>query len=253
MKRVLFVLLCVAGQASAQTGDSTLTPPFPEKSQFKRGLITEFGIMPASTFLPAIRSFFAANQIPSGVLVNLFFHYGVGLRFNRTKVLLQYGSGLKGSEASDPASTTGTTYVLQNSVANYTTVSVGYDLVNSRNRRLYLNAGIGGMSYGFTIFRRTNQVLSFPAILQTSQAGNVSSLLLRNVTYLDINLEYTQREKRKRSAQWVTRLGYRNGLRARMYESQAFVLTNAPRERVRQIYLQLLFSLSTNGDKWRIR
>jgi len=248
MKRFLFILLCVAGRA--QTGDSTLTPPFPEKSQFRRGLITEFGIMPAITFLPSIRSFFAANQIPSGVPVNLFFHYGVGLRFNRTKFLLQYGSGLKGSEASSSASTT---YILQNSVANYTTLSAGYDLVNSRNRRLYLNAGIGGMSYGFTIFQRTNQVVSFPAILQTSQVGNVSSLFLRNVTYLDVNLEYTQREKRKRSAQWVTRLGYRNGLNARMYESQAFVLTDAPRERVRQIYLQLLFSLSTNGDKWRIR
>ncbi|MBC8155650.1 MAG: hypothetical protein H7Z72_22405 [Bacteroidetes bacterium] len=146
--------------------------------------------------------------------------------------------------------TTGPELVAQSSIARVTSLWVGYDVMNSRNRRLYINAGFGGMDYGLNVLRRTNQAVPFGTILQTAQTGVIPSLRLRGVGYIDVNLEYAQREKGRRSAGFTTRLGYRTGTYAKAYESDAYQLIDAPKERVSQIYLQTVINTSVNSDKW---
>lgn len=253
MKRLIFLLLITTQVAFGQADDSTASVSITPKSDFKYGLIGDFGFAPTATLLPTIRSFFRDNQIRSDGSLTLFLNFGFGVRLRRLKLLAQNGFGLKNARAYSELPATGSESVAQNSVANYTGLLVGYDVVNSRNRRLYINVGLGGMEYGFNIFRRTNQTVPFQSVLQTGQTGTLSSLLLRNVGYVDVNLEYAQREKRKRSIEYVIRLGYRSGTYAKAYESDAFLLIDAPRDRIGQIYLQTSLSLSANNNKWKFR
>ena len=125
---------------------------------------------------------------------------------------------------------------------------IGYDIVNARNRRVYINAGIGGMGYEFSIYRQTAQPVSFPTILQQTPLGSVPSLSLTN-TYWDVNVEYCQREKRKRAAQNVLRIGYRRGFRPEPFTSDAFQLTDAPTDRISQFYIQAGYYFSSNYTK----
>lgn len=253
MNRLLLLLLISAHTALGQVSDSAATAPFPPKSNFKRGLIADFGFSPTLTRLPTLRSFFSANQIRLDASLVLFCHFGFGVRFNRLKLLAQNGFGLS-SKTEDPISANKPDeFVAQTTVANYTGLFLGYDVLNARNRRLYVNVGLGGLEYGFNIYKRSNQTVPFQSILQTGQSGVVSSLLLRNVGYLDVNVEYAYREKRKLSIEYAIRLGYRSGTYAKAYESEAYLLTNAPKDRIGQIYLQTTLSLSANSDKFRIR
>lgn len=253
MKRLLFTLLLTTQVALGQADDSTATLSIPPKSDYKYGLIGDFGLSPTLTLLPTIRSFFRDNQIRPDASLALFLHFGFGVRLRRFKLLVQNGFGTKDTKTYSDLPATGFESVAQNSVANYTGLLVGYDVVNSRNRRLYVNIGIGGMEYGFNIFRRTNQAVPFQTILQTGQTGTLSSLLLRNVGYVDVNLEYAHRERRKRGIDVVTRLGYRSGTYTKAYESDAFQLTDAPKDRIGQIYLQTSLSLSTNNNKLKFQ
>lgn len=253
MKRYLFAFFLLTHGVTAQTRDSIFTDTIPAISNFKRSIIIEFGLAPTVTRLPTIRSFFRANQIQPDPSLSLFFNFGFGFRLKRFKVLAQNGIGLKNARTYYELPTTGPESVAQSSIANYTSLWVGYDVLNSRNRRLFINAGLGGMEYGLNVLRRTNQAVPFGAILQTAQTGVISSLRLREVGYIDVNLEYARREKRRQSVGFTTRLGYRTSTYAKAYESDAYQLTGAPKERISQIYLQTVFSFSFNGDKWGFR
>jgi len=251
MKTYLLLALLIAPGAFCQPSDSSST--FPEKSHFRRGIITEFGLAGTVTGLSNLRSFFRSNQIRGASIFDLYVSIGGGVRLNRVKILAQYGFGIKDDKAYYDSAQNGNELVARNTLANYSALFVGYDLINTRNRRLYLNAGLGSLEYGYSLFRRSSQPVSFPAILSTSQPGTVPSLLLRNAGYVDVNLEYAQREKKKRSFEYTIRLGYRRGLSARAYESDAFPLVNAPRDRINQWYLQTVFNSSFNGEKLRFR
>ena len=253
MKPLVFLLLITTQVALGQVQDSAAVISIPPKSNFKYGLISDLSLSPTFTLLPNIRSFFRSNQIRADGPLTFFLNIGFGVRVKRFKFLSQIGFGLKRATPYYEFPATGSEFIAQNSVANYTSLLVGYDVVNSRNRRLYINLGLGGMEYGFNIFRRTNQAIPFQTILQTGQTGTVPSLLLRNIGYVDINVEYGHRERRKRSIDFVTRLGYRSGTYAKEYESEAFPLINAPRDRIGQIYIQSVLSLSTNNNRWKFR
>ncbi len=253
MKRFLFLLLMTAHAAAGQTGDSTVTSPFPPVSNFKRGFIAEIGFSHTLTSLPNIRSFFRSNQVQSGGSLDLFVNIGFGLRFNRLKVLSQLGYSLQSPRSYTELPATGSQLIAQKTAATYAALLVGYDLVNARNRRLYINAGFSSLEYGFTIFRRTGQTVSFPNVLQTGQPAVVPSLTLTNVGCVDVNLEYTQREKRKRNVESIIRVGYRMGTYAKAYESDAYRLIDAPKDRIGQFYLQTNFSFSVNSDRFQLR
>ena len=251
--KYLFIALLTTQVAFGQADDSTAVVSIPPKSDFKYGFASELGLSNAVTLLPNNRSFFKDNQIRPDPSLTLLVNIGFTLRINRLKLLAQNGFGLNNARTYYEFPTTGSETVVQNSIATYTGLLVGYDVLNARNRRLYINAGLGGMEYGFNIFRRTDQTVLFQNILQTTQTGTVSSLLLKNVGYVDVNVEYTQREKRKRSVGVVLRLGYRSGTYRKAYESDAFQLVNAPKDRIGQIYFQSLLNLSVNNNKWKFR
>ena len=168
---------------------------------------------------------------------------GFGVRYDRLKLGLQVGYGYSNNSQRDKDS-----LVARQVYNRYTGVLLGYDLANARNRRLYINVGFGNIHYEYNVYRRTNQVVAFQNILQTGQPGTIPSLKLSN-NFLDVNLEYTKREKRKQSAENVVRLGYRRSLQAKAWESDAYQITGGPADRISQFYLQVTYYFSSNYTK----
>ncbi|MFD2570259.1 hypothetical protein ACFSUS_06405 [Spirosoma soli] len=244
MKRFLLLFLLTSYPGLSQTTDSTAIGTLPPKSDFKYGLMAELGLTFTSTSLPQIRSFFRSNEIePAGHLDPLI-NFGVGGRYQRLKLMIQTGFrfGFTALPREESA------LVAKKVNVGYTGALLGYDVVNSRNRRLYINAGIGGVAYEYSVYRRTNQVVPFQSVLQYNQAGNIPSLRLTN-NFWDVNIEYSQREKRKQSIEHVLRLGYRRGIRANAWDSDAFQLTGAPTDRISQFYFQGTYYFSSNYRK----
>ena len=153
MKRLLLLLLITTQVAVGQADDSTAVATLPIKSDFQFGLISDLGLLTTATLLPNIRSFFKANQIRPDPSLAFFLNFGFGVRLRRFKLTVQNGLGLKISSDYSQLPVAGSESVAQNSVANYMGILVGYDIVNSRNRRLYINFGLGRMEHGFNIFR----------------------------------------------------------------------------------------------------
>lgn len=245
MKRFILFLLATGQTALCQTPDSTgHSAGLPPKSNYKFSLMTELGLTVASTSMPAIRSFFRANQIKPDFHLDPMLNLAFGARYGRFKGMLHGGYGVNMIQVSDQEAAV----VAQQTNSNYSGLMVGFDLANSRNRRLYLNAGVGNILYEYNVYRQSSQTVSFQNILQSDQSGNIPSLRLSN-TYLDGNLEYTQREKRKHGAATVLRLGYRRGLQAQAWESNAFRLTGAPTDRISQFYFQGAYYFSSNYSK----
>lgn len=248
MKRLLFTLLITTQVALGQATDSTETVALPTKTDLRFGLISELDIAFALGYgnLPSYRSFLKANQVGSQPGANPYINFGFGGRFNQLKIMTQVGvSALASTTPSEPSSTS---LVSRQLNAGYIGVMIGYDVVNARNRRVYINAGIGSTGYEFSIYRQTTQPVPFQNILQQTPSGSVPSLSLTN-TYWDVNVEYCQREKRKRSVQIIARIGYRRGIRPEPWTSDAFQLAGAPTDRINQVYIQAGYYFSSNYTK----
>ena len=240
MKHLLFALLLTGPAALAQAVDSAQAPGFPPKSDFKFSVITEGGFSLGLTSTPNMQAFFKQNNIERDSRVDPFAHLYVGGRYRRLKLMLQLGYGLNYyvPNEKDPR-------VVRRTYAAYTGGMLGFDVLNNRNRRLYLNLGAGSLNYDYAVINRTNQPVTLQNLPQYAQAGNIPSLELQNA-YWDINLELTQREKRKSSAGSVVRLGYRRGWQTSAWKSSVFQLLDAPQDRISQGYLEIGFYLSRN-------
>jgi hypothetical protein len=243
MQRFLFLFLLLSRAAMSQTVDSTQVTAFPPKSNFKFGIITELGFMLAHTSTPNMQSFFRQNNIDWDGAVDPFVHANVGGRYRRLKLLVQTGYGANLAALNEQAA-----LVAWRTYARYSGAMLGYDILSSRNQRLYLNVGAGGLFYDYSVYNRTNQPVAFQSLTQYSQAGNIPSLKLSN-SYWDINLELTQREKRKSDISSVLRMGYRRGWQASRWESGAFQLIGAPADRISQFYFQGSFYFSRNYSR----
>lgn len=244
----MFLLLIITKVALGQVRDSAAVTTLPTKTDFRFSFISELGTEFALGYgnLPNYRSFLKANQIKYTSRPDLFFNFGFGGRYNRLKVMVQ--TGINVGFAPVPADPGSGSLVARKLTAGYIGGMIGYDIVNARNRRVYINAGVGGMSYEFSIYRQATQPVSFQNMLQQTSTGNVPSLSFVN-TYWDVNVEYCQREKRKRSAQNVVRIGYRRGIRPEPFTSDAFQLTGAPTDRISQVYFQGVYYFSSNYAK----
>lgn len=248
MKQLVFTLLITTQVAFGQIQDSAAVVTLPTKTDFRFGFISELGTALVFGYgnLSNYRSFLKANQIKSTLGTDPFLSVGLGGRYKRLKVMAQTGVSVGFAPApTDPGSGS---LVARKLNAGYGGVMIGYDIVNARNRRVYVNAGVGGMGYEFSIYRQANQIVSFQNILQQTSTGNVPSLSFIN-TYWDVNVEYCQREKRKRSAQNVIRVGYRRGFRPELWTSDAFQLTGALTDRISQVYIQGAYYFSSNYTK----
>ena len=224
----------------SQTVDSAQVSAIPPKSNFRLSVITEMGSMLATTSTPNIESFYRQNNIEHDTPLDPFVHLNFGVRYHRLKLLGQTGYGMNYYFPNERL-----THVVRRTYASYTGALLGYDVLNDRNQRLYLNVGVGQLRYEYAVIDRTYQQVAFQNLPQFASAGNIPSLKLNN-TYWDINLELSQREKRRSSIASVFRLGYRRGWQPARRESGAFQLLDAPSDRISQFYLQGSFYLSRN-------
>jgi hypothetical protein len=232
MKRFLFVLLLGTSTTFGQVGDTTAIAPFPPKSNLKSGFLAEFGFSSAVTSLPAIRSFFRENRIKADSRVSSFYSSGFGYRHKRLKIMFLLSFGID-PEVYYPSDSS---LVARRQYQSANNLSLGYAIVNSRNRRVYLNAGIGGIRYEYTIFRPTSRVVSFQNILTQTPTGSIPSLVLTN-GYWDINAEFSQPEKQS-PFQFMFRIGYRRGWRPNAWASDAYQIVGGPADRISQFYGQ---------------
>ncbi|WP_128546153.1 hypothetical protein [Larkinella soli] len=249
MKRFLLLLLIGSHTAPAQTADSTAQVSIPPKSDFKSGMMAEIGVSVASTRIPAIRSYFRSNGIRPDSHIDPFLHFGFGGRYGRFKVMLLAGRSFSFIDLpplrDDDA---GSRPVARQVRANYGGGQIGFDLANTRNRRVYLNAGLGTIGYEYSVYRQSDEAVAFSDLPQYRPGGHIPSLILYN-HFWDVNIEYSQREKRKRSVESVLRIGYRRGLQPGTWKSDAFRLTGAPTDRISQFYIQGTYYFSSNYIK----
>ncbi|MFD1140310.1 hypothetical protein ACFQ4C_04290 [Larkinella insperata] len=241
MNRFLILMLLTTSSVMAQSVDSTTTPTIPPKSSYKFGWSAEIGITYAITSLPNVRSFFESNRIKSQGSLEPFIHFGVSARYQRLKLTAQVG--INYSHLNVPRDED--SVVARLVKAGYTGLLIGFDVVNGRNRRLYINAGVGGIGYEYSVYRRTRQAVAAQSLPQYSQPGNVPSLFLNN-GYWDVNLDYVLREKRPLSFLTAVRIGYRRALQREVWQSDAFQLIGGPSDRISQFYFQTVFGFSTN-------
>jgi hypothetical protein len=247
MKRLVFLLLVTTQVALGQIQDSTAVVPFPSKNRFKYGLFLEVSYSNALTSLPTIRSFFQESQVQADSRFNNFIGTGIGYRRNRLKTMVRFDYGIDYRALPSSERITLPFVARRQNVGNFD-LSLGYDVVNTRNSRLYLNAGIGRLRYEYTIYRLTNQVVSFKDVLQNGPPGNIPSLILDN-GYWDINIESAQREKQRQGLQLMLRLGYRRGFRASTWTSDAYQIAGGPADRIGQFYFQVGAHYSRNYNK----
>lgn len=146
----------------------------------------------------------------------------------------------------------GTTLIARRQNLSGLTLLLGYDIANTRNQRIFINAGVGSIRYEYNLFRPTNQVVSFQQLLQYAPQSSVPSLYVAN-GYWEVSVETATREKRRNAAQVVTRFGYRRGFQATPWQSDAYQLVDAPPERISQVYAQISFYLSRNYQSRRTR
>lgn len=247
MKRLLFTLLITTQVAFGQADDSTATVSIPPKNKFKYGLLLGVDFSNALTSLPTIRSFFRDAQVQADSRFNSLIGTGIGFRRDRLKVMFRFAYGIDYRALPSSEKITLPFVARRQNVGNFDLL-LGYDVVNSRNQRFYVNAGIGRLRYEYTIYRLTNQAVSFQNILQNGPPGGIPSLVLDN-GYWDVNVESVQREKQGIGLQLVLRLGYRRGFRASAWASDAYQIVGGPADQVSQVYLQIGAYCSRNYNK----
>lgn len=245
MKFVLLVLLSTGPIAFCQRPDTTASPvDLSGRTKGSYSLLTEAGFSLASTRMRAIRSFFRDNQIKPDSHIDPMVTLGFGGRYGRLKAMLQAGYGIQLRRSTDGLPTP----LARQIDARYGGLLVGFDLANIQTKRLYVNVGLGSIGYEYLVYQRTNQVVAFQNLLQTSQSRTIPSLRLSH-PYVDFTLEYTPRETRKAGVETVLRIGYRIGLHHQAWTSDAFQLVGMPRDRISQFYLQGAYSFSSNYMK----
>lgn len=247
MKQLLAGLLLIAHMAAGQTLDSTRLDSLPGKSNFRYSLSTDIGITQGIVFLPALRGFLQENRIEENPALNMYFTGGITFRKNRVKWAF-YGNQ---SISRDPSYSTNKTTVVRMVSASMIGLSIGYDVLNSFNRRLYIGGGVGGANQVYSIYRQSTQSIPFKSVLSSNQTGLIPALNLQNAGYFEAFVEYSQREKRRAGVTNVLRLGYRTATYHKAWESDAFVFTDPITDRYRQLYFQATFAFSTSYNKFR--
>ena len=242
MKLVFLLALLTAYPVCGQSGNDSTTV-IPPKSNFRSSLIVEPGFAYAYTRLPTMQAYFRDNQVKVDNSLDRLALATISYRRQRFKMSLQPFFGVDKSLL--PPDKKGTSLFARRQSVSGLTFMLGYDVANTRNKRVFVNAGVGSINYEYSLFRPTNQVVSFQNILQYSPTGSVPSLILTS-GYWDVNVEIVQREKRKQTFQWASRFGYRRSFQSSMWRSNAYQLVDAPHDRVSQFYLQVGLYISQN-------
>lgn len=244
MKPWLYLALLFSSPAWAQSSDSTTYASIPPKSNFRSGIMLQGGFAYTITQLATMRAFFRDNRIEYSQKMDRIVAAGFGYRRQRVKAMVESFFGL--NQRLLPTEVNGNApLVAQRLDLSGISLFLGYDVANTRNSRLFINGGVGNVRYEYTLFRPTTQQVPFQTIFQYNPPASVPSLYIDG-GYWEVNIELTQREKRRDTFQWVSRLGYRRGFNQVDWQSQAYLLTEAPQDRVSQFYFQVGMYLSRN-------
>ena len=154
MKLLLFLTLLTTYPAWSQSVDSTNTAPFPQKSNFRSGFMLEPGYGFAITRFASMNAFFRDNQVNFNKKLDRFFVAGLGYRLQRFKVMTH--SLLMISQNLLPPEQDGFALVARTKDLTALDLFLGYDIANGRNRRVFVNAGVGSIRYEYSLFRATN-------------------------------------------------------------------------------------------------
>lgn len=244
MKFSFLLILVSTYPAWSQPADSTAVADLPAKSNFRSSTMLVLDFSYAYTRLPNMRAFFKNNQIRAANSFDNYIAIGFGYRRQRFKGLVQSFYGIE-DRTQSPDKTIQSPLIARRQNFTGAAILVGYDLANTRNQRVFLNAGFGSIRYEYNVFRATNQPVPFQTIIQSNPAGNIPSLFLDS-GYWDVNLEVSQREKRRDALQWVSRFGYRRGFTSDAWQSDAYQLIDAPSDRISQFYVQFGLYVSRN-------
>ena len=204
----------------------------------------EYDYAYTATLIPTMKAFFRDNQVKVDGGSDQVIGTGVGYRRRRFKGMIHTFLGIERRLFSSVEST-GSSLVARRQNLSGADLQLGYDVANSRNQRVFINAGVGSIRYEYNLFRATNQVVNFQNILQSPPSSGIPSLFLAS-GYWDVNVEMSQREKHQNSFQLVSRIGYRRSFQSTAWQSDAYQLTDVIQDRISQFYLQIGLYFSRN-------
>lgn len=129
-------------------------------------------------------------------------------------------------------------------------LNLGYAIFFERNRQWFMNVGIGRIESTVNISSTINpQNVNFNNLLTTSTTGQSPTLSHKNI-FFEVSVEQTYRPKRPITFNPVFRLGYRVGVNSVPWTTDAnFTTTNAPTDRINQLFFQSIFVISNNHLK----
>jgi hypothetical protein len=133
----------------------------------------------------------------------------------------------------------------------YVAFRVGYGVVNTRNRRFFVNLGVGAMGWESHLYSTGPATISLNwANLRPTNLPSQPSVFLTNTQpVLDASLEWLLRERKAREGRLNYRVGYMFGLRPRTWEADGVSLVDAPSDRFHRVYAEVSFSLVRSRHK----
>lgn len=178
----------------------------------------------------------------NAVQFNTIASYGGALQQGRYKFGIEAIYGLPGSDTKKQTKVTGSyiAYML----------NAGYAVLFERNRQYFINIGVGRVESTVSVYSTdTPQTLAFNNLLSTPIVGQSPALVHKN-TFLEISLERTIRPTRPVSLNPVFRIGYRLGINTVPWKTDNNIsLTNAPVDRIHQVFIQSIFVISKSHKR----
>jgi hypothetical protein len=238
----LLILLSVFNESNAQQ-DSVIIPDPDEFQRHSHLYIGAPYINFNVTHYPHLKQAFNSQGIGySAVQFNTIASYGGALQQGRYKFGVEALYGLPGSDTKKQNKVTG-------SYISYS-LNAGYALIFERNRQYFINIGVGRIESSVSVYTTdASQTLAFNNLLSTPVVGQSPALIHKN-TFFEISLERTIRPTRPVSLNPVFRIGYRLGLNTVPWKTDNNIrLSNAPVDRMHQVFIQSIFVISKSHKR----
>lgn len=178
----------------------------------------------------------------NAIQFNTIASYGGSLQQGRYKFGLEAIYGLPGSDTKKQTKVTGSyiAYML----------NAGYAVLFERNRQYFINIGVGRVESAVSVYTTdASQILAFNNLLSTPIVGQSPALVHRN-TFFELSLERTIRPTRPVSLNPVFRIGYRIGVNTVPWKTDNNIrLSNAPVDRIHQVFIQSIFVISKSHKR----
>ena len=195
------------------------------------------------THYPHLKQAFNRQGIGySAVQFNTIASYGGALQLGRYKFGVEAIYGLPGNATKKQTKVTGS-YIAY-------ALNAGYAILFERNRQYFINIGVGRVESNVSVYTTdASQTLAFNNLLSTPIVGQSPALVHKN-TFLEISLERTIRPTRPVSLNPVFRIGYRMGINTVPWKTDNnILLSNAPVDRIHQVFIQSIFVISKSHKR----